>query len=137
MEIETLDKQLIYDIHEFSLKKYGGRSGNKIDTDSKIESILSQQYPCFGYDKYETIFEKSAMLSYFFAKDHCFEDGNKRVAMFCLYMFLKINGYQFTLTENEATQFIITIVESKHRGEEIDNYIYGLADFIEENSMII
>ena len=55
MNIKVLNKELIYEIHEFSIQKYGGRSGNKVDTDSKIESILAQQYPCFGYDKYGTI----------------------------------------------------------------------------------
>ncbi|OLN32615.1 Doc protein [Desulfosporosinus metallidurans] len=43
----------------------------------KLKSILDQQYPHFGFDKYPTPFNKAAMLWYFLTKNHCFVDINE------------------------------------------------------------
>ena len=79
-------------MHKKAIEVFGGEFGMDENTDGKIESILAQQYGSFGYDKYPSICYKAAMLLYFFVKDHCFKDGNKRVALYATLTFLKLNG---------------------------------------------
>lgn len=53
-----LTKEHIYAIHSEAINEFGGDTGTYDYTDSKIENILTQQYSCFGYDKYETVLKK-------------------------------------------------------------------------------
>jgi death-on-curing protein len=132
--MNTLEKEYIYAIHEKTIEEFGG-SDEKYDyTDDRIESILSQQYPYFYYDKYPSVFEKSAMLGYFFTKGHCFVDGNKRVGLYVIEVFLNINNHELKLSNDNAELLMIQIASCEFKGEDIDNYIYKLAGVIEVNS---
>jgi len=88
-----------------------------------ISSIIIQQYPHFGYDKYPTLFEKAAMLWYFFTKNYCFVDGNKRVGFYAAAILLKINGYSDQVNDDEAYDKAIQITCSQLTGEDLDEYI--------------
>lgn len=127
-----LEKEHIYMIHNVAIENFGGESGIFNNTNDKIESILSQQYGYFGYDKYPTIFQKCAMLSYFFVKDHCFRDGNKRVSAYIIQVFLDLNGYELTMTNEKLERFVLGMANSE--ASNIDDYIFSLATTIEMNS---
>lgn len=127
-----LEKEHIYMIHNTAIENFGGENGIFNNTDDKIESILSQQYGYFEYDKYPTIFDKCAMLSYFFVKDYCFRDGNKRVSAYMIQVFLDLNGYELTMTNEELQNFVLDMASSYPSN--IDDYIFSLATTIEMNS---
>ena len=130
-----LEKEHIYMIHNAAIENFGGESGIFNNTEAKIESILAQQYGYLGVDKYPTVFEKCAMLSYFFVKDHCFRDGNKRVSAYIIQVFLDLNGYELIMTDEELERFILDMASSSK--SDIDKYIFRLASIIEINSKII
>lgn len=137
MLINYLTKGHIYAMHQQAICNQGGSDGIFNNTDSKIESILSQQEIYFGYEKYPDVFSKSAMLVYFFAKNHCFPDGNKRVALYSLYTFLKMNDYKIICSNDKIEDLIIEIASSNYRSYAIDKYIFEIADFIKENCIYI
>jgi len=74
--IEFLCIDDVLAIHKEAIEIFGGSFGYFRDTETMIKSVLDQQNPHFGYDKYPTLFNKAAMLWYFFTKNHCFVDGN-------------------------------------------------------------
>jgi death-on-curing protein len=119
-------------IHEATIRTFGGNSGYYDYTDHRIDSILSLQYPVFGFDKYPTIFQKAAMLMYFFTKGHCFVDGNKRVGIQTAIVFLDINGYEDYLDEDEGFDKTMEIAASNISEHERDNYIKNLADWLSQ-----
>ncbi|MCG8541874.1 MAG: type II toxin-antitoxin system death-on-curing family toxin [Clostridia bacterium] len=125
--IKLLDKKHIYIIHQHTINKFGGDMGHYNNTDQKIESILAQQHGYFGYDKYPTIYEKAAMLIYFFANSHCFVDGNKRVAITAGGVFLKMNGLEDHLDDMEGYNKTMEIASRELHGVEVDKYIKGLS----------
>ncbi|WP_348982974.1 type II toxin-antitoxin system death-on-curing family toxin [Desulfosporosinus sp. FKA] len=92
-----------------------------------MESILAQQYPIFGHDKYPSAFHKAAMLMYFFTKGHCFVDGNKRVGIQCAIVFLEVNGYEDNLDDQEGYDKTWEVAESELSELERDSYIESLA----------
>ncbi|GAB6172349.1 hypothetical protein JCM15765_18270 [Paradesulfitobacterium aromaticivorans] len=92
MELLYLNDILV--IHKEAIEMFGGSFEFYRDTETKIKSILDQQYSHFGYDKYPTPFEKAAMLWYFLTKNHCFVDGNKRVGFYAAAILLKITAIQ-------------------------------------------
>lgn len=51
---------------------------------------------------HKTIFDKAAAYGYHLCKNHPFVDGNKRVALVVLDIFLQKNGWELTAIEEEA-----------------------------------
>jgi len=131
-DFELLTIEDILSIHEEAIKSFGGSFELYRDSVSKIRSILDQQYPHFGHDKYPSIFEKAAMLWYFLTKDHCFVDGNKRVGFYAATILLKINGYSDHIEDDEAYDKAIQISCSQLTGEALDAYIKELSHWLKE-----
>lgn len=128
-----LIKKQIYLIHQKALRDFGGDNGCYDNTDGKIESILSQLFSYFGYEKYPSIYEKAAALLYFFTKGHCFIDANKRVGIDSAIVFLSINGYIDNLDDDDGYNKTMEIA-SIHLSEiERDNYIKDLATWLRKN----
>lgn len=77
------------DIHEKTVDASGGGLLGKLDM-GKLDSILQH----IQNDEYYPIFEDKLTHLFFCAcKFHCFEDGNKRIAISLGAMFLLANGY--------------------------------------------
>lgn len=113
-----------------AIDTFGGFDGYYDYTEGRVESILSQQYPIFGYNKYPDIFQKAAMLMYFFTKGHCFPDGNKRLGIQSAIVFFTINGYEDNLDDDEGYEKTIEIASSQLQGEQVDLYIMQLAQWL-------
>jgi death-on-curing protein len=54
-----------------------------------------------GEDIYITIQSKAAKLGYFLVNNHPFIDGNKRIGILVMLVFLEINGMEVACTDNE------------------------------------
>lgn len=132
MDIEILAKEHIYMMHEEAIEEFGGEKGVYNYTDGKIQSILAQQTPYFGYDKYPNVFQKAAMLMYFFTKGHCFADGNKRVGLNSAIVFLMINGFEPVMKNKEAYDKTMEIAKDNSHNKDIDSYIYNLALWLKD-----
>ena len=61
-----------------------------------LESALASAYMTFdGVELYPTLEEKAARLGFSLIANHAFVDGNKRIGIFVMLIFLKINGVSF------------------------------------------
>ena len=62
-----------------------------------LDAVISNLYQTFdGEELYPSIASKAANLLYLLVKDHCFVDGNKRIAAFLFVWFLGINRMLYT-----------------------------------------
>ena len=68
-----------------------------------LESALAR--PKSGY--YETLSLQAAALLHSLTLNHCFIDGNKRLAFALTAAFLKLNGYSIAVSAKKAEDFII------------------------------
>jgi death on curing protein len=60
---------------------------------NKLDSALHRPHAeAFGEEFYPTIWEKAAALLEGIVAAHAFLDGNKRLGLVCLAMFLRLNG---------------------------------------------
>ena len=79
-----------------------------------IESAVNAPFQsCFGQEAYPSIFEKAAHLGYFLAKNHGFEDGNKRTALHSMLLFLLVNDIELDYTQKEIEDLICDVAENK------------------------
>jgi death-on-curing protein len=60
-----------------------------------------------------TLFELAAAYGFGFAKNQCFTDGNKRIALAAMDVFLQLNGYELCAPEPEAVVMVRQIASSE------------------------
>jgi len=82
-------------MHMVLIKRFGGSDG--VRDMGSLESAVAR--PQSGY--YKDVIESAAALFESLAINHPFIDGNKRVAFAATDVFLRINGYRFTLNSKE------------------------------------
>lgn len=78
-----------------------------------LESALAQPQQAFGGRYlYRTIFDKGATLFQSLDRNHPFLDGNKRLALTALNVFLTLNSYLFYAPRDEAVNFTLRLASS-------------------------
>ncbi|MBI5266608.1 MAG: type II toxin-antitoxin system death-on-curing family toxin [candidate division Zixibacteria bacterium] len=83
----TLEQAI--EIHETTVRISGGGAMGSLDTD-KLDSVLHHiQNDAY----YPTVVDKLTHLFFCTCQFHCFEDGNKRLAISLCAQFLLLNGY--------------------------------------------
>jgi death on curing protein len=73
-----------------SLAEFGGLSGMR--DEGLFLSALARPQNLFAYDSVTDLSRLAAAYAYGLARNHPFNDGNKRVAFLAIGMFLAING---------------------------------------------
>jgi death-on-curing family protein len=78
-----------------------------------LESCLAVPFQRFGGKSlYPTLIVKGAILFYLMIKNHPFQNGNKRVAMMTLFVFLYNNSKWITVDEKELYNFTVWVAQS-------------------------
>ena len=60
-----------------------------------------------------TIYEQAGSYFYHLAMNHPFVDGNKRTAFAVMDTFLRVNGYELTLPNDEAYDLVMAVVNQQ------------------------
>lgn len=101
-------------IHTDQIQSFGGSLGLR-DT-GLLDSALAQPQATFdGVFLHPTIYEQAGSYLYHLAMNHPFVDGNKRTAFAVMDTFLRVNGYELTLTNDEAYDLVMGVVNQQVR----------------------
>jgi len=119
-----LTRDAVVTIHGEQIAEYGGLSG--IRDEGLLESALARPNNLDAYGN-PSLFQLAAAYGFGLAKNHPFLDGNKRIALASMDVFLLLNGYDLAPPEVEA----VATIRDLAAGEigEAD-----LARWIEDNS---
>lgn len=118
-------------IHDQMIKRFGGSPG--LREISLLESAVGRPESTYdGEYLYETIFDKAAALLKSLLKNHPFVDGNKRTALTCAGIFLKINGYKLINSHKEEEDFALNVDNQKLSVEEIGEWLKNHSMQIED-----
>lgn len=66
-----------------------------------------------GRDAYPTLVDKAAALVHSGVRNHALVDGNKRLGLMLLVVFLGVNGRRLTMSNDQAFRFIVAIAEGR------------------------
>jgi death on curing protein len=125
-----LDLHDVCAIHGELIAESGGAAGVLLE--GAIESTLHKAKNLYYYsDRKATLYQLAATYGYGFAKNHCFVDGNKRVALIVVYTFLAINGIELTASEVDAASCFLDLAASMETQEEC---LQKLSEWLQENS---
>lgn len=83
-----------------------------------LESCLATPFQIFsGKSLYPDMISKASMLFYLMVKNHPFKNGNKRIAMTTLFVFLHKNGKWLKVDTQELYNFTMWIAQSPPRAK--------------------
>lgn len=106
-----LDVRDICAIHGEILAESGGSSG--ILNKGSLDSTLNKPKNLYFYsNKQASLYELAAAYGYGLVKNHCFVDGNKRIALIAVYTFLAVNGIELIASEEDAANFFLYLAAS-------------------------
>jgi death on curing protein len=78
-----------------------------------LESCLATPFQTFVRKSlYPTLISKTAILFYLLIKNHPFQNGNKRIAMTTLFVFLYRNGKWLEVDTQELYNFTVWVAQS-------------------------
>lgn len=89
-----LPLDLAIDVHAKTIDASGGGTYGQLDI-GKLESVLEHIQ---NDDYYPTFDKKLTHLFFSVCKFHCFQDGNKRIAITLCAQMLLLNGYMRNVT---------------------------------------
>jgi len=89
-----------------------------------LQSAVSRPQAVFdGSELYADIYHKAAALLESLVNNHPFIDGNKRTGITATAMFLKINDYSLTASNQEVEFFVLSVAAGKQ-------YVQTIADWL-------
>ena len=100
MTCVRLSVEDITTLHSMLISRSGGLDGIR-DTNLLDLSVNSPYHTFSGQNLYPTIQTMAAHLAFSLIKNHPFLDGNKRIGIFAMMVFLEINGLPLTCTDKE------------------------------------
>lgn len=103
-EVEYLTLEEVLLLHARLIQRTGGSGG--VPDLGLLDSALARPQATFGSEGlYPTLWHKAAALMHSLIKSHPFVDGNKRTALTATGLFLELNGYTLTATNEEVLDF--------------------------------
>jgi death-on-curing protein len=110
-EPQWLAKADIIELHDYVLARTGGSSG--LRDEGLLESALARPLNRWSYEAVEDIRDLAATYGIGLAKNHPFIDGNKRAAFLGVGLFLELNGWMLTATDDDAIAAFYAVAASQ------------------------
>jgi len=106
-----LMKNQILNMHKMLIAQTGGTDG--IRDHNLLDSAVNGAFQTFDkIDIYPSLEEKAAKLAFSIIKNHPFIDGNKRIGLYVMLVFLELNGCELNYTQQELIDLGLGVADS-------------------------
>jgi death-on-curing protein len=101
----------IIQLHEDGIRRYGGDLSTPREgcVEGSLGAAWSFELYMASPDAYEGLCFCSGLL-YYLVKNHCFTDGNKRIAWMAAMESLRVLGLTVKASDDEAEQFCLDVI---------------------------
>lgn len=113
-----IEEQEALVLHERLLALHGGASG--IRDAGLLQSAIARPRQIQAYADDPDAIDMAAAYTAGIVRNHPFVDGNKRTGFIVGILFLELNGYRFTASEEAAAQAVVALA-----GGTLDEEGYG------------
>ena len=118
-----LSKEKVLALHELITAETGGDPGVR-DLDL-LDSALESAFQTFdGAELYPTKEEKGARIGYSLVANHAFVDGNKRIGVYVMLIFLEVNGIRLRPSVEDVVRIGLALASGTMGYEELLEWIY-------------
>ncbi|MGE3535220.1 MAG: type II toxin-antitoxin system death-on-curing family toxin [Parachlamydiales bacterium] len=110
-------------LHDKLLIEFGGLKG--IRDKNLLHSALEAPKMSFGgSEMYPSIYDKAAVYLYHLAKNHPFNDGNKRTAYVAALVFLQVNNAPIKFKIKRLEQLVVEVANKKINKDELSYFFH-------------
>jgi death-on-curing protein len=121
-----ISEQAILDLHDDLLDTYGGPAGFDY---AKVCSVAAYPQQKFYYDRPRpTIPQLGAAYAFAAARFHAFTDGNKRIALALMDLFLMQNGYWLVSSSDENVEIMLALAKNEICEEDFVGWVEANSD---------
>ena len=114
------DKVLL--LHKLIAEETGGSIG--VRDEGLLESALESAFSGFGGQEfYPTKEEKGARLGYTLISNHAFVDGNKRIGVYIMLIFLEVNGIRLECSDEELVHVGLSVADGSMSYEQLLTWV--------------
>ena len=104
--------------HQYIAFEMGGGVG--LRDEGLLESALESAFATFeGKELYPTKEEKAARIGASLVSNHAFLDGNKRIGMYVMLIFLEVNGVRLQCTDEEIVRAGLALADGSMGYDEL------------------
>lgn len=115
--IRLTTKQVI-SLHSSLIEATGGTDG--VRDMGLLESALEAPFQTFdGKDLYPALIQKAARLGQSLISNHPFVDGNKRIGIHTMLVFLAANGVEIECTQKELIDVGLSLADGTMNAEKL------------------
>lgn len=102
-----LKREWVDALHFQQLKRFGGLYG--LRDPGAIESALARPLNQWSYGHAEDLPALAAGYGFGLARSHGYSDGNKRIALVAMAVFLELNGYTLEASETAVVEVMLAV----------------------------
>ena len=115
-----LSQKLILQVHAEQLSEHGGKTG--LRDEGLLESALARPEMKAHYGETD-LAVLAAAYAFGLARNHPFLDGNKRTAFVDMEVFLAVNGFTLTATDEDAVVTFLDLAAGHLSEEDLADWI--------------
>lgn len=110
-EPEWLLEAAVRAIHQMLIAEHGGAEG--VRDEGLLASAVARPKNLLAYaDSPPSLFALAASYAYGLARNHCFVDGNKRIALAAALTFLSVHGYRLVAPKLETYSMTVGLADA-------------------------
>ncbi len=115
-------QEKVLSLHRLITRETGG--DDALRDASLLDSALASAFASFdGRDLYPSVEEKAARLGYALIANHAFVDGNKRIGIFVLLVFLEVNGIVIRPSEESVACVGLAVASGSMKYQDLLQWI--------------
>jgi len=98
-------------VHLDQIRAHGGLVG--VRDEAALESALARPRNKFAYGRKVDPASLAAAYAFGLARNHPFNDGNKRIAFLVAVIFLGLNGWEFEVSDEEVVRHVVALAAGR------------------------
>ncbi|MFP3043553.1 type II toxin-antitoxin system death-on-curing family toxin [Treponema primitia] len=120
--MKRISTDQIIEIHKRLIGQSGGAEG--IRDINLLDSAVRSPFQTFGgIDLYPNLYAKASQMGYQLINNHPFLDGNKRIGIHVLFLFLRINGEVIDAADDEKISLGLGIARGDLKPEDVYRWL--------------
>lgn len=117
-----LSKEQIITLHKWLISETGGTAGTR--SEHLLDSAVNAPFQTFdNIEVFPSIQQKAARLCYGLIKNHPFVDGNKRIGVHVMLVFLTLNKIELDYTQAELSDTILKVASGEYEFSDLLNWV--------------
>lgn len=122
MGLYFLTLEDVLEIHTDQIKHYGGQMGIR-DQNLLLSAIAQPPSQFNGQYLHKSLHDKATAYLFYICQNHPFIDGNKRVALVSMLVFLDLNGESTDYKEEALEDLTLSVAKGKIKKEKISSFL--------------